>query len=315
MSLKLNKTIADFLKHHPEQKFTARQIAEWIFATYPEECREKQRRSTATAFPLDSDAALIQQIVAEIGAHRPRLLKTFPIIKTTEGRPRKYYYTRQSDQAEVEQAEAGIGALTVAAGPDDGRVLKEYALYPLLSEFLKSELGVYSKRIDEKRSQNKRGPNGNKWLYPDIVGMLDLSAEWCQEVKACVTEYGDKKTTLWSFEVKVLVNRANVREVFFQTVSNSAWANLGYLVAGEIQGTDTMKELRILSGLHGIGVMELDMVNPSESQILIPARERDEVDWNTVNRLAEENGDFLEFVRVVRRVYQTGEVRGGDWEG
>jgi len=36
-------------------------------------------------------------------------------------------------------------------------------------------------------------------------------------------------------------------------VSNSSWANFGYLVASELVGVDTMKELRILSSLHGIG--------------------------------------------------------------
>lgn len=35
-------------------------------------------------------------------------------------------------------------------------------MYPLLSLYLWEEFGVYSKRIDEKRSLNKRGPNGNR---------------------------------------------------------------------------------------------------------------------------------------------------------
>ncbi|MCR4081861.1 hypothetical protein [Providencia stuartii] len=36
---------------------------------------------------------------------------------------------------------------------------------------------------------------------------------------------------------------SNVREVFFQTLSNSSWANVGYLVAAEITGDETLKEL------------------------------------------------------------------------
>jgi hypothetical protein len=35
-------------------------------------------------------------------------------------------------------------------------------------------------------------------------------------------------------------NRSNVRECFFQAVSNSSWANFGYLVAAEIEGQDTL---------------------------------------------------------------------------
>ena len=45
---------------------------------------------------------------------------------------------------------------------------------------------MFSMRIDEKGSSNKRGPNGNRWLYPNVVGMEDLAAEWHQEVRACV---------------------------------------------------------------------------------------------------------------------------------
>jgi len=105
MSLNLNKTVAEFLRNNPEQKFTAREIANWIFDTYPEECRMKQNRSAAIINPLDSDTALLQQIVAEIGAQRPRLQKNNPEIKTTEGRPRKYYFTAQSDEDEIQNFE------------------------------------------------------------------------------------------------------------------------------------------------------------------------------------------------------------------
>lgn len=38
MALNLAKAVISYLKERPEEKFTARQIAEWVFATYPEEC-------------------------------------------------------------------------------------------------------------------------------------------------------------------------------------------------------------------------------------------------------------------------------------
>ena len=187
-------------------------------------------------------------------------------------------------------------------------------MYPLLSLYLWEEFAVYSKRIDEKRSSNKRGPNGNRWLYPDVVGMEDLGAEWHQEVRDCVNQYSDKRTKLWSFEAKLLINRSNVRECFFQAVSNSSWANFGYLVAAEIEGQDTLKELRMLFAAHGIGLIKLDADNPAESQVLIPARERDEIDWDMANRLATENRDYLEYVKLVKQFYQTGESRLADWD-
>lgn len=43
-------------------------------------------------------------------------------------------------------------------------------------------------------------------------------------------------SALWSFEVKLLINRSNVRQCFFLSVSNSSWSNFSYLVDAEIEG-------------------------------------------------------------------------------
>lgn len=309
MALNLAKTVLEFLKTRPGEKLTARQIAEWVFETYPAECQEKKSNSRGDYLKTDSD--LVQQLVAEISSQRPRMLRRHPELKTTEGRPRKYYYSEKSDTAEVAAVE---DAAVMHASDASDLKLGEHSLYPLLSIYLWEEFGVYSKRIDEKRSSNKRGPNGNRWLYPDVVGMEDLGAEWHQEVRDCVNQYSDKRTKLWSFEAKLLINRSNVRECFFQAVSNSSWANFGYLVAAEIEGHGTLKELRMLFAAHGIGLIRLDTDNPAESQVLIPARERDEIDWDMANRLAFENRDFLEYVKLIKQFYQTGEARLADWD-
>ncbi|USP03111.1 COG2958 family protein [Bartonella taylorii] len=306
MTLDLINTTFSFLKQNPTKKFTAREIAQWVFENYPEACHKKQKRSNATIKLLNSDMALIQQIVAEIGALRPQLQKHHPEIKTTEGRPRQYYFMQSTDRAEIDEIES----ITTSKINDS---VKEHDLYPLLSKFLWSELEVYSKRIDEKRSRNKNGAGGNKWLYPDLVGMQDLSREWHREIKDCALQYFDKKTKLWSFEVKIFINRSNLRQAFFQTVSNSSWANFSYLVASEISGIDTLKELRTLSSLHGIGFIRLDKENFSESQIMLPAKERNEIDWDTANRLLEENKDFFQYIKLIRQFYQTGEIRQSDW--
>ncbi len=300
MALDLSNKVIKFLEQNPEQKHTAKDIATWILKTYPNECRQKQERSDV----INSEQELFLQIVREIGSCRLDLSKKNPKIKTTEGRPRKYYYTESPDSLEIEQIE-GKPPKTEEI---EKYPKKEYHLYPILAEFLKSELNVYSRRIDEKRSCNSHGSGGNRWLYPDLVGIEDFSQDWIREIKDCVQQYSDKKTKLWSFEVKIRINRSNVREVFFQTVSNSSWANLGYLVANDEIDGHTLKELRILSELHGIGLIYLDIENPSESQIMIPAQEKLSVDWHTANRLAEENTDFLSYVKAIRQFYQTGEI-------
>jgi len=307
MALNLAKVVIGYLKERPGEKMTARQIAEWVFATFPDECQAKKQSSQY----VSTDAELVQQLVAEISSQRPRLQKRHPELKTTEGRPRKYYYSEKSDSAEVAAVEGAVATLAAEVAHSK---LGEHPLYPMLSQYLWEEFGVYSKRIDEKRSSNKRGPNGNRWLYPDVVGMEDLGSDWHQEVRDCVNQYSDKRTKLWSFEAKLLINRSNARECFFQAVSNSSWANFGYLVAAEIEGQDTLKELRMLFAAHGIGFIKLDVDNPADSQVLIPARERDEIDWGMANRLATENRDFLEYVKLVKQFYQTGEARAADWD-
>ena len=73
------------------------------------------------------------------------------------------------------------------------------------------------------------------------------------------------------------------------------------------------QELRMLSALHGIGLIILSVTNPSESDLLLPARKRPEIDWQSANRLVEENKDFQNFVDLVANYYQTGRLRERDW--
>lgn len=307
MKLNLRQTVIDFLQGHPDERFTARQIAVWMFENLRDACEEKRHNSQQD---LSDDGALVQQLVAEIGANRPEMQKRWPQMRTTETRPRRYYWTNVSAEVEVTRAEEAQ-----ASAPKSERLQPaEYTLYPLLGRYLHGELGLYPKRIDDKRASNRRGPNGNKWLYPDLVALEDVGAGWDREIRACVEQAGGQRARLWSFEVKLLLNRANVREAWFQAVSNSSWANFGYLVAAEVEGSDTMKELRLLAASHGIGLILLDPDNPAESEIRIPARERNDLDWDTCNRLVEENADFRDFISWVRQFHQTDNARVGIWD-
>ena len=304
MTLKLSKLVVNFLEANPEKRYTGKAIATWITEHYPDECHAKQQRSTATKRPVDTTEGLIAQLAAEIVSQNSRIQKLHPSIKITEEKPKQYYFSNQSDADEVIAAETQPSAKTQALGFNSN----EYSLYPRLAEFIRTEFGIYSKRIDERKSSNSAGYGANKWLHPDLVGISDLSEDWHDEIKACVQLAADKVAKLWSFEVKVLINRANVREAFFQAVSNSSWAHLGYLVTHQIQGANTKAELKILSSLHGIGFIQLNIKKPSNSQILIQARERETVDWATANRLAEENVDFLTYIKLVKQFYQTREL-------
>lgn len=313
----ISKFVVEYLKLNPDHRFTAREIAIWIMETYPTATQEKRHSSNARKTPLDSDNAMAQQIVAEIGAQRPSLELRHG-IRTTEGRPRKYYFSPKTLEEEIierepaspitEKARAQMSIPTVES-------FTEADLYPIFCKYLSIEFSLYSLRIDEKKATNNRGPNGNRWLFPDIVALEDLSAGWDRDVADTVRELSEKKTRLWSFELKLRINASNVRETFFQAVSNSSWADQGYLVAAEIQGGQTLTELRILSALHGIGLIKFDPENPSDSQILIPAADQNSIDWGTVNRLVEQNSDFRRFIKLVRQFYQTGEIHKSLWDG
>ena len=187
-------------------------------------------------------------------------------------------------------------------------------MYPILISFLKAEMGLYCKRIDEKKSSNTRGAGGNQWLHPDIVAMETIDKNYNPFIKTCIKHGGGKRVLLKSFEVKKDLTKSNVRKNFFQTVSNSSWANEGYLVATSISDKTVENELRMLSSLHGIGVIILDVNNPNESEIMLPAKLRDEVDWQSINRILEENGDFKDYIDLVANYYQTGRIREKDWD-
>lgn len=310
MALNLRQRVVDRLQSLPDTQQTARELAQWIFGQFPEECAAKKEASNGNYIQTDSD--LVQQLVAEISGSRPRWQQTHPQLKTTEGRPRHYYWSDMDASAEVAAVEGA--ALTPSDLPEPSP-LREHALYPLLAKYLQTDnQRVYAMRINEKRSSNRAGSGGNEWLHPDLVGLENLTADWTLDLRDCVRVLSERRARIWSFEVKLLLNRSNARKSFFQAVSNSSWANFGYLVAATVEGDGTLKELRMLASAHGIGVIQLDVHSPTESQILIPARERSEIDWDMCNRLTEENGDFAEFIGRIRRFHQTGELSAKEWE-
>jgi len=298
--------IINVLQANPGQQFTARQLAQKIIDHYSAELAEKRKNPRFV-----SDEDFLSQITAEVGGSRTVKAKAMcPQVMTRDKpRPRLFYW----GESVVEQADAN----NVAPEPTVETVsFTEHSLYPILIDYLSQEEGLLCRRIDEKRSSNNKGLGGNHWLYPDIVALEPLDKEWDDVVQNCVRHSEGRLTRLWSFEVKKQLNRSNVRECFFQAVSNSSWAHFGYLVATEInedKQRSVERELQMLCALHGIGVILLDPHDFSNSQTLIPARERTSVDWQSVNRLVEENRDFKDFIELVGEYHQTGKIHKSLW--
>ena len=300
--------IVNFLKNSPNERFNARQIAEAITTESPEDYLEKRQNPR-----FADEKSFISQIVAEIGAQKDQLpRKNKHIHWQDKPRPRVYWYdseTKRKDKV-IESVDEEVFPV-ISLSPEVE--LNEQGLYPILIEYLKSEHKLYCQRVDEKRSKNSRGLGGNQWLHPDIVAMQTVDKEWNDLVRSCVKQGAGQTVRLWSFEVKKEINGSNVRKSFFQAVSNSSWANEGYLVATSVSDSTVEQELRMLSALHGIGVIILNPENPSESEMTLPARARAEVDWQSVNRIVVENSDFKDYIELVSTYYQTGRVRSRDW--
>jgi hypothetical protein len=308
---KLSQTqkIVKFLKEHPGERFNAREIASEITSQYPDDYKEKRHNPR-----FADEKSFLSQIVAEIGAQKDSLANSSKhIFWQDKPRPRRYWYDPDKSRGDSYTVDFDSDENTPVTLDESKKVISEYELYPLLMNYLESEHKLYSMRIDEKKSRNQRGKGGNSWLHPDIVAMQAVDKEWDELVRSCVKYSNGQSVRLWSFEVKIKLDSSNVRKSFFQAVSNSSWANEGYLVAIEIDNKID-EELRMLSALHGIGVIWLNFENPSESEIVLPAKSRNEIDWLSVNRIAVENSDFKDYIERVSTYYQTQRVRRADWK-
>jgi uncharacterized protein len=286
----VRETVIEFLEANTGEEFKPRELAESLKATYPDRFGKKEAK----------------QLANEIYRDAPSWLKQHPQLHRSEETPRTYWWEASPPFSQVSAPTAQTLTKPIPS---------EHSLYPMLAAYLLSKhRPIYPKRIDEKTSANSHGKEGNKWLHPDMVGMEDLTAGWGYEMKNLSSNAGARQAKLWSFEVKVDVPRSKVREYFFQAVSNSTWANYGYLVAVSIKA-DALAELRVLHELHGIGVIRLDPNNPADDTVIeIPARERSAVDWGTCNRIASENKDFLKYLQLISHFYATKSTSIKEWD-
>ncbi len=183
----------------------------------------------------------------------------------------------------------------------------EKDLHPLMVYYGFYYLKAYLKTISHNKSDKK---GFGEWVHPDIVGCYFPFRDWDSEVVEVSAIMGNTAVKLYSFELKRELSIANLREAFFQAVSNSSWANEGYLVAATIDtDEDFMNELKRLSTAFGIGIIRLDVNDPDSTEILLPARAKEVVDWDTVNKLSGINRDFREFLRRIRIDMTSREVR------
>ncbi|GAA8558591.1 COG2958 family protein [Helicobacter pylori] len=187
----------------------------------------------------------------------------------------------------------------------------ERVLHPLLVKFLSEDpnFKLLCKTIrHEKCLKDKKGKC--EWNYPDIVGVYFPYNKYFpyngykEETLKFLHHTGQKRHKIFSFELKKELSLSNLKESYFQAVSNSTWANEGYLVVKNIK-EDVLDELRRLNQSFGIGVIKLES-EISNSKILLPAKER-EIDIPTLNMLIEQSPeDFKPFIEKINKQIEKG---------
>ena len=178
--------------------------------------------------------------------------------------------------------------------------LKEKELYQKIGYFVEQHFKSFSKLI----TNGYRGSEheANEWNYPTLVSFK--------------VEASDKTVDepyLYAFEFKRELTLSNLRHAFFQTVSNTSWANEGYLVTGKIdlKNAKLMKELELLNQQFGIGVILFDFENSNYAQILFTSFKHKVLDRDRIKSLFEqENEDFKDFICMVDSYFKS--VSKGD---
>ena len=201
---------------------------------------------------------------------------------------------------EVEALIAGTTSIASVASivktPEPSKHFDERSLHKLFCSFLRTR-NIYAKTIFHEKSSTK-ADNAQKWVHPDIVGVQ--FEEFKNDATLSLLKATEPKETvhIYSYELKRKIDSDySLKQCYFQALSNSSWANFGYLVAFEIN-EELEEEMERLNNAFGIGII---LMQANEAKILYPAREK-ELDFSTIEKLNNLNSDFCQFISKLSKV-------------
>lgn len=235
---------------------------------------------------------------------------TSMIIQTSE-RPAQFFLRKLVDKIDIQKVQRQKDTEVAKKEKVETKKFDERDLHSVLVAYAygDSHFKANLKTIYHENS-SKATKGQNEWLHPDLVGVYFPFRDYKSETLEIQNHLSITSIKLFSFELKISLNFGNLRQSFFQAVSNSSWANEGYLVALNIDDEPTFKdEVRRLNNAFGIGIIKLNPENVFESEILFPSRINQEIDWDTVNRLANENSDFSDFLKLITEDCKLGKVK------
>lgn len=218
-------------------------------------------------------------------------------------RPARFWLKARESEIKENEIEAKIEKEEQQEIKNKEKDFLEKDLHPLLVNFLyyNQRFNLHCKTINANTSKNKN-KGLNEWIHPDIVGIHFPFDDFKQETLNLLANLSTSSYKIYSFELKRFINNANLKECYFQAVSNSSWANEGYLVAYEIKDDEVRDELARLNASFGIGVIEL-----KSEEVIFEAKSKD-LDITTLDMLVEKNKDFKEFIDNVNKDIQTNDA-------
>jgi len=207
-----------------------------------------------------------------------------------------YYLTKYEQNINFDQFDS-ISIITASPKHSKKNEFDERDLHKLFCTYLKSK-NINSKTIYHEKSA--KDDENQKWVHPDIIGVQLLNLQTNSSKNFLNTTNKKETFKLLSYELKKEIkNDSELKKAYFQAVSNSSWANYGYLVAFEIDNR-LIDEIERLNESFGIGVIEL-YSNPYQSKILCQSHYR-ELDIKTIDKLCKINKDFNIFIEQMEKL-------------
>jgi hypothetical protein len=138
------------------------------------------------------------------------------------------------------------------------------------------------------------------------VGCTDYRKKFDPLIGKLGVATGSGHLDLFSFEVKIKLTPGTLRSYVMESISNSAWAHYRYVVCQPCD-QKTRDEFKDLAALHGVGLIELEVVRmnhgftyTANSEITVECPRRT-VDLREIHRLCFEIGwkPFQEWIREI----------------
>lgn len=195
----------------------------------------------------------------------------------------------------------------------------EHDMYDPLINFLKND-GMYCMTTDKKGSGNIT--QGSKWLHPDIVGIKDVFADVKNnETIELISASQTNRFNLYSFEVKNEITVLKARETFYQAMGNSSWANYSYIICANIENNRARSELKTLCESFGIGLLGINFYKDGNGTLLINeddfeeivSPKRKEIDITLLDKLADKNPSFKNYLKKVVKCYKDNKIDPRIW--